>query len=209
MGFWCKRSAHTPKVDVKLNDTMCIIANTICSAPVLWLPILANIAPPDLQWAAAKYGLILKIKKHKESPLYNDTFHHPHAHLSSCRPIWQAVSPISVLSRPHAFGEEIDLAGRGRDTVQCKNMSVLEFWGIIVMGGGILSPYKTLFQPTSLTDGMKFGDRQAWSIRRCCLTQQSDNRVLTYLVTPSHWWTASAQARVSVLQPSINGSTRL
>jgi len=41
-------SAHTSQVNVQLNSTMHLIAGTLHSAPLSWLPVLSNIEPPAL-----------------------------------------------------------------------------------------------------------------------------------------------------------------
>lgn len=43
------RSTHCSKVDVQLKQTMRIISGTIKSTPNEWLPVLPNIAPPNLR----------------------------------------------------------------------------------------------------------------------------------------------------------------
>ena len=47
------RSAHTSRVDVQLNSTMCLISGTLRSTPLPWLPVLSNIEPPALRRKAA------------------------------------------------------------------------------------------------------------------------------------------------------------
>ncbi|KAG4065990.1 hypothetical protein HA402_001237 [Bradysia odoriphaga] len=42
-------SSHTSKVDVQLNETLRAISGSVNSTPLEWLPVLANIAPPDLR----------------------------------------------------------------------------------------------------------------------------------------------------------------
>ncbi|KAG5866379.1 hypothetical protein JTB14_038136 [Gonioctena quinquepunctata] len=47
------RSSHTHKIDVQLNESMRIITGTVKPIPTVWLPILANIAPPQLRRTSA------------------------------------------------------------------------------------------------------------------------------------------------------------
>ena len=42
------RSAHTPKINIQLRQEMRIIAGTLKSDPLPWLPTLSCIAPPYL-----------------------------------------------------------------------------------------------------------------------------------------------------------------
>ena len=44
---WC-RSAHVPKMDSSLNDTMRIFTECMCPTETTFLPILTDITPPDI-----------------------------------------------------------------------------------------------------------------------------------------------------------------
>ena len=44
---WCN-SAHVKKVDTQLHSVMRVISGTVKSTQLQWLPVLTNIAPPDL-----------------------------------------------------------------------------------------------------------------------------------------------------------------
>lgn len=57
---------HTARVDIRLNDTMCIIPGTMRSTLALWLPVLANISPTDLRQAAVEDNLIFRVKEHED-----------------------------------------------------------------------------------------------------------------------------------------------
>nr|CAI5857213.1 unnamed protein product [Callosobruchus analis] len=48
-----RNSAHTHKVDVKINHAMRIVSGSTKSTPLPWLPVLANIAPPPVRREAA------------------------------------------------------------------------------------------------------------------------------------------------------------
>ena len=60
------RSSHTSLVDTQLNSTMRTISGTIRSTPLPWLPVLSNIAPPDIRREAATAVLAAKVT---EQPL--------------------------------------------------------------------------------------------------------------------------------------------
>ncbi|KAG5892097.1 hypothetical protein JTB14_008068 [Gonioctena quinquepunctata] len=47
------RSSHTHKIDVQLNELMRLITGTVKPTPIVLLPILTNIAPPQLRRTAA------------------------------------------------------------------------------------------------------------------------------------------------------------
>jgi len=55
------RSPHTGLVDVQLNSTMHLISGTLCSTPLSWLPVLANIKLPALRRMAATDKFTKKI----------------------------------------------------------------------------------------------------------------------------------------------------
>jgi len=58
--------------------------------PNLWLPVLANIAPPDLRRKASTDSLLSNIEAHPNWPGFNDVFNHPPARLASRSPIWSS-----------------------------------------------------------------------------------------------------------------------
>ena len=62
---------------MQLNNTMRLITGTLRPTQLQWLPVLANIAPANLQRKAATDVLIEKIKLHRDCPVHNDVFAHP------------------------------------------------------------------------------------------------------------------------------------
>ncbi|KAG5897660.1 hypothetical protein JTB14_024489 [Gonioctena quinquepunctata] len=81
------RSSHTNKIDVQLNESMRIITGTVKPTPTVWLPILANIVPPQLRRMAAAD----KEWKKLSNPLNNLPIQrglNPPDRLKSRRPIW-------------------------------------------------------------------------------------------------------------------------
>ena len=62
-----------------------------------WLPVLANIAPPDLRCKASTDRLLSNIKAHPNWPGFNDVFNHPPARLASRSPIWSSdMTPVDI-----------------------------------------------------------------------------------------------------------------
>ena len=60
-----RNSCHSKLIDVKINHTMRIIYGTIKSTPTVWLPVLCNIAPPELRRNQATAKLLFKIKSNR------------------------------------------------------------------------------------------------------------------------------------------------
>jgi len=87
------RSAHCKKVDVQLNHTMRIISGTVRSTQTEWLPVLSNIAPPDLRRLSHISKTILKLSTFQNLPLQKDILEHPPIRLSSKNPIWRNKVP--------------------------------------------------------------------------------------------------------------------
>ena len=73
------RSSHIRKVDSQLNSTMRQITGCLRPTETQWLPVLANIAPPDLRRKASTDRLLSNIEAHPNWPGFNDVFNHPHA----------------------------------------------------------------------------------------------------------------------------------
>jgi hypothetical protein len=82
------RSAHCKKVDVQLNNTMRIITGTVRSTQLDWLPVLSNIAPPDLRRQVQTESMILKLSNYPDLHVQIDIANHPPMRLSSRKPIW-------------------------------------------------------------------------------------------------------------------------
>jgi len=86
--FVWARSAHCKKVDVQLNNTMRIITGTVRSTQLDWLPVLSNIAPPDLRRKVHTESMILKLSNYPDLPVQIVIANHPPKRLSSRKPIW-------------------------------------------------------------------------------------------------------------------------
>ncbi|KAG5866985.1 hypothetical protein JTB14_018302 [Gonioctena quinquepunctata] len=83
------RSSHTHKIDVQLNEPMRIITGTVEPTPTVWLPILANIAPPQLQRTAAADKEWKKLSNPLNNlPIQRGLNPPPPDRLKSRRPIW-------------------------------------------------------------------------------------------------------------------------
>ena len=91
--------ADTDIVDVQLNSTMCLITGTLHSAPLAWLPVLANIEPLALRRNAAVDRLIEKSALHEDWPLHKYVFSPSCNCLPSCSPVWTDTYPIDVTSQ--------------------------------------------------------------------------------------------------------------
>ncbi|CAI6370930.1 unnamed protein product [Macrosiphum euphorbiae] len=90
------RSAHTKKVDVELNNTMRIISGFVWSTKVQWLPVLSNIAPPEIHRYAATKKILEQIKNSTHLPVHNDIYDVPFKRLKSRYPIWLIESTTNV-----------------------------------------------------------------------------------------------------------------
>jgi len=92
------RSSYCKKVDIELNQTMQIITGTLRTTQVQWLPVLANIALPDLRRMMHAERIVDRIKRNPKLPLYEDIITHPNKRLKSRHPIWDLTFPIETLS---------------------------------------------------------------------------------------------------------------
>ena len=91
------RSSHIRKVDSQLNSTMRQITGCLRPTETQWLPVLANIAPPDLRRKASTDRLLSNIEAHPNWPGFNDVFNHPPACLASRSPIWSSdMTPVDI-----------------------------------------------------------------------------------------------------------------
>lgn len=66
-------SHHTSLVDTQLNQAMRIITGTIRTTPTAWLPVLSNIAPPQIRRLSALKSQAEKIANNRMLPIHNDT----------------------------------------------------------------------------------------------------------------------------------------
>ena len=83
------RCAHTSQVDVQLNSTMRLIAGTLRSTPLPWLPVLSSITDK----------LVEKIVKHDNWPIQPDILSPPMLRLTSRKPLWLDLQPVDIKSR--------------------------------------------------------------------------------------------------------------
>ena len=63
------RSSHIRKVDSQLNSTMRQITGCLRATETQWLPVLANIAPPDLRRKASTDRVLSNTETHPKSKL--------------------------------------------------------------------------------------------------------------------------------------------
>jgi len=78
---------------------MRLISGTLCSIPLPWLPVLANIEPPALHRKAAIDKLVEKITAHDNWPIHSDITNPPHACLPSRKPLWQDLIRVDIRSQ--------------------------------------------------------------------------------------------------------------
>jgi hypothetical protein len=81
------RSTCGKSVNSQLNHTR-IINEVIKSTNIQWLPVLANIAPPDVHRYVATAKILKRIKNYLDLPVYHDVFQAPDIGLKSRHPIW-------------------------------------------------------------------------------------------------------------------------
>ena len=65
-------SAHVSEVDTQLNRAMRIIGGTLMPTPLPWLPVVCNIAPPEVRRKAALKKELLKISSNHSLPIHHD-----------------------------------------------------------------------------------------------------------------------------------------
>jgi len=90
------RSAHTKKVVVELNSTMRIISGCVRSTKVQWLPVLSNIAPPEIRRYAATVKILQQFQNSTTLPVHNDISDTPNKRLKSKYPIWSIESTTDI-----------------------------------------------------------------------------------------------------------------
>ena len=84
------RSAHTNKVDTQLHATLRTVTGTLNSTPLPWLPVLANIAPPNIRRGSALAREWTKISLNDTLPIHQDLATVPPVpRLKSRNPIWK------------------------------------------------------------------------------------------------------------------------
>ena len=95
-----ERSAHTHQIDTQLNRAMRTITGTVSSTPNPWLPVLSNIAPPNIRRAQASRREYNKAICSPQIPLHHLLSSTPNPRLRSRHPFWtmgQALSGPSPL----------------------------------------------------------------------------------------------------------------
>ena len=75
------------KFDVQINRALRIISGTIKSAPLHWLPVMANIEPPKFRRHLALNHLYSKCDPHQNSLLYHLRNELPNQRLKT-KPPW-------------------------------------------------------------------------------------------------------------------------
>ena len=93
-----RNSCHTTLIDVKLNQTMRIITGTVRSTTICWLPVLCNIAPPDLRRHDITAKLLRKTLTVKNSLLYFELLELPASRHVSRNLVWNDFEVIESLN---------------------------------------------------------------------------------------------------------------
>ena len=83
-------------MDAQLNSKMRIVTGILKPTPVVWLPVLSNITPPDLRRKEATDKLVGKILAHDEWPVYRDVTEPPCQRLKSRKPLWTDLIPVNI-----------------------------------------------------------------------------------------------------------------
>lgn len=86
-------SAHVREVDVQLNRAMRIISGTLLATPLPWLPVLCNIAPPEIRRKEALVREVKKILSAPRLPITED-FPHNYGRLKSRQPPLRTASQL-------------------------------------------------------------------------------------------------------------------
>jgi len=98
MELICSNSAHPEKVDTHINSAMRLISGVVQSTLIPWLPVLSNIAPPEIRRNETLVILFIKTDAYKSSILYKYLEHMPDIGLKSRKPPW----PENCFSRSSA-----------------------------------------------------------------------------------------------------------
>ena len=86
-------SAHVREVDVQLNRVMRAISGTLMATPLPWLPVLSNIAPPEIRRQEALLREYNKILSAPQLPI-NDYLPQERSRLKSRRPPLRTASQL-------------------------------------------------------------------------------------------------------------------
>jgi hypothetical protein len=81
-------SAHVKQVDTQLNQTMRTITGCMRPTNLAWLPVLANIPPPNIRREEALRKLLFRLKQMPQLPIHDDIWNPPTLRLTSRHPIW-------------------------------------------------------------------------------------------------------------------------
>lgn len=87
-------SVHVKQIDTTLNTCLRIITGAIKSTPNPWLPVLANIKPPDIRRKDAFEREINKIYADIELPIHRDIDGRVGSRLISRNPLWMKVEEL-------------------------------------------------------------------------------------------------------------------
>lgn len=90
------RSSHCKKVFWSSTKRSELLMGTIRLIQVLWLPVLANIAPPELRRMMHAERSMDKIKRNPNLLLNEVMITHPQKMLKSRRPIWDLTFPVEA-----------------------------------------------------------------------------------------------------------------
>ena len=91
--MWCN-SAHVKKVDTQLHSVMRVISGTVKSTQLQWLPVLTNIAPPDLRRKQKLINTIRKAEDRRNSLLAERLEDVPALRLKSRKPPWKTAKDL-------------------------------------------------------------------------------------------------------------------
>ena len=89
-------SCHTSLVDTQLNSTMRVVSGTVRSTPTPWLPVLSDIAPPDLRRKNALLREYQNAINSPNMPLHDDLQLPPPYRLKSRHP--PLVSAVNLIN---------------------------------------------------------------------------------------------------------------
>jgi len=90
-------SAHVNKIDVQLNSAMRTILGAVKSTPIQWLPLLCNIAPPNLRRMNSLLQEWAKCLRNTALPIHSDcTNVGPLQRLKSRKPTWKIAGKLTT-----------------------------------------------------------------------------------------------------------------
>jgi len=110
--IWAQ-SGYAGRVDSQLNNTMRLITGCLRPTQTVWLPVLANIAPPDLRLKAALDKLMTHIAAHENWSVYAEVFQPPTKWLVSRHPIWTNTAPIDISAQWREAWESASVVNYG------------------------------------------------------------------------------------------------